>query len=217
MPSPLRSRHCRTCNKCVREFDHHCPWLNTCIGCHNYKPFFCLLVSSLILLTLRANSALYVLVHSFDTGVGIPSHLDKCGVYCARIVVGVEMTVCLVCCYALGTLLALHVVLRLQDLTTYEFILMQRELNALREAHESIHPPGKYACFASQRCAIVDVVQRCGWMSNSPTCVNVSITKSNQCPTKAIPREQTTKLESRTIAVSYQRATQCWHGGSKTC
>jgi len=36
---PINSHHCAVCHKCVMEQDHHCPWVNNCIGIFNKKIF----------------------------------------------------------------------------------------------------------------------------------------------------------------------------------
>ncbi|CAN4122147.1 unnamed protein product [Withania somnifera] len=59
------SKHCRVCDKCVDQFDHHCRWINNCIGKRNYRKFFMLMVSALLLLILQWSTGILVLICCF--------------------------------------------------------------------------------------------------------------------------------------------------------
>jgi hypothetical protein len=42
---PARSKHCSLCGTCIAKADHHCIWLNSCVGRNNYALFLLLLLS----------------------------------------------------------------------------------------------------------------------------------------------------------------------------
>ncbi|XP_044519957.1 palmitoyltransferase ZDHHC12 [Gracilinanus agilis] len=50
LQQPLRSKHCRSCKRCVRRFDHHCPWIENCVGERNHPLFLAYLAVQLVVL-----------------------------------------------------------------------------------------------------------------------------------------------------------------------
>lgn len=47
-PRPERAHHCGICGVCIMRLDHHCPWINNCVGFGNHKYFLQCIIYALI-------------------------------------------------------------------------------------------------------------------------------------------------------------------------
>lgn len=44
----LFAKHCSACDRCVLNMDHHCPWINNCVGFQNRKFFMQMLFYTIL-------------------------------------------------------------------------------------------------------------------------------------------------------------------------
>eukprot|EP01065_Artemidia_motanka_P040830 TRINITY_DN5193_c1_g1_i1.p1 TRINITY_DN5193_c1_g1~~TRINITY_DN5193_c1_g1_i1.p1 ORF type:complete len:436 (+),score=92.09 TRINITY_DN5193_c1_g1_i1:70-1308(+) len=107
---PLRCRHCSICDRCIYTYDHHCWWLNKCIGGGNKRAFLGFLLSQCMLELL----AVYCLMGSVRVP-WLPSFgfFHQCGV-CAVLFIASTVTL-----WNLG-LLQFHLRLSARNETSFE-------------------------------------------------------------------------------------------------
>jgi len=107
---PDRAHHCSACGYCVLKFDHHCPWLNNCVGFTNYKYF-----------VLFLGYGFYLCVFGF---FAVLPHLTRSSLHTGKGFAEFQIFLLIVFCALFGTsmggLLLYHLFLIAKNQTTLE-------------------------------------------------------------------------------------------------
>ena len=136
------SKHCTVCQKCIDVFDHHCIWLNNCVGKHNYIQFLGLLVSAALMLCIQIAIGIAILVqYAQDIGV-LDNHiqiyypnLSGTAYFIITIIISILAVIGV---GAILQLLIFHISLIYHNMTTYEFIMSR--VQGWREASSPTSP-----------------------------------------------------------------------------
>mmetsp|Transcript_27223 Transcript_27223/g.48916 ORF Transcript_27223/g.48916 Transcript_27223/m.48916 type:complete len:542 (-) Transcript_27223:23-1648(-) len=133
------TKHCQYCQKCVRHFDHHCPWINNCIGMNNFKVFLIFIFA----LMLEYLSSITVIIlwlagvhESQGTSYSVPYHLGPGIVEYSLVLADLSLTS--LCVIAMSPLLYVQLTNVLMKTTTRErFIVTDKQRRASTQSHRS--------------------------------------------------------------------------------
>lgn len=117
---PPRSKHSRERDRCVRLFDHECPWVNNTVGLYTHKALLLLVVSTAFL----EWTFIYVMINVIAKSPGVTSvfgALAESPLLCMLIMV--HLCVSLFCVMLFFT----HLRLVLRGQTTYEHLTATRD------------------------------------------------------------------------------------------
>jgi len=126
----LRASHCSDCDNCVLDFDHHCPWVGTCIARRNYK-WFVLFINSSTLLCLYVFITSILQIIYANVRVVMPNEgQNVMEDFKAQPVSFILAVYTFIIAWSIGSLSVFHCVLLCQGKTTREFIKKQSDEEA---------------------------------------------------------------------------------------
>ncbi|XP_062180370.1 probable protein S-acyltransferase 16 isoform X2 [Phragmites australis] len=111
---PPRAHHCRVCKRCVLKMDHHCIWINNCVGHENYKIFLVFVLYAVV-------ASFYSLILIIGSVVHSVPKDEQSGSYSSRTSIIICGVILCPLALALAVLLGWHVYLILQNKTTIEY------------------------------------------------------------------------------------------------
>jgi len=148
---PVRTKHCRRCNKCVAIFDHHDEYLNSCVGERNRPAFLTFLVSGAALLVLQ-------LALCVQASIWAASHASTSVQAACRLAIGPRVYCSLLILTALLLLphlytalcfLLFQAYLHTRGQNTYEYSVDQRRRNSVSRGAAGAAPAPTPAAVAA--------------------------------------------------------------------
>ncbi|CAM9587862.1 unnamed protein product [Chrysoparadoxa australica] len=125
------SQYCPSCRKAVRGFDHHCTWLNTCIGTKNYLQFYLLTLVGLLHYTLQTVVGVLALTIWIDDD----QLADAFGsVMAGRALWGSQSALAFWIALSFGSLCGFHSFLFVVGMGTYEWVMDGQRKRAAKRA-----------------------------------------------------------------------------------
>ncbi|KJH53335.1 DHHC zinc finger domain protein [Dictyocaulus viviparus] len=126
------TKHCRQCNVCVEVFDHHCIWLNNCIGKKNYKMFVTLIFTIVVLssgVTLLSLWQIFFCIYNPEgTRKSIAQILpSRIPMWIFLLTSSISFASHFAITATTAHLLQFHIKLWTKGITTYRFLLDQRQ------------------------------------------------------------------------------------------
>ena len=112
--SDIGTKHCLRCNRCTLGFDHHCKYVNNCVGVKNYKYFLGLLVSVGIYEIVMSCVYISYFINESQTPDPIMTF----------VALGLAKALIFLC--FVGYLLGFHLFLIRMKMTTYDYLTARR-------------------------------------------------------------------------------------------